>query len=159
MAAEPPLSERCDNFLGRSSKDSDMVEIAPPAFASGSTTLEIQKETALLKLGSVGFHGGNVIVDRNDINRCWSAPLKSWTTLESGECLKLSLRLQKLSKMMMKSMNHHLRLSAITLLLSSCLPHRKKQPEDTVTVAGMYSAIPYAIYQVNHAQYCSSAIS
>ncbi|CAN6917745.1 unnamed protein product, partial [Brassica oleracea] len=69
MAAEPPLSERCDNFLGRSSKDSDMVEIAPPAFASGSTTLEIQKETALLKLGSVGFHGGNVIVDRNDINR------------------------------------------------------------------------------------------
>ncbi|CAN7079318.1 unnamed protein product [Brassica oleracea var. botrytis] len=34
MAAEPPLSERCDNFLGRSSKDSDMVEIAPPAFAS-----------------------------------------------------------------------------------------------------------------------------
>ncbi|CAN7073566.1 unnamed protein product [Brassica oleracea var. botrytis] len=74
MAAEPPLSERCDNFLDpsgikRSSKDSDMVEIAPPAFASGSTTLEIQKETALLKLGSVGFHGGNVIVDRNDINR------------------------------------------------------------------------------------------
>ena len=41
-------------------------------------------ETELLKLGSVGFHGGNVIVDRNDINRCWSAPLKSWTTLESG---------------------------------------------------------------------------
>ncbi|WZZ00977.1 hypothetical protein YC2023_073305 [Brassica napus] len=145
MAAESPFSERCYNFLdpsgikrydflhskssstslnhfcnqssGRSSKDFDMVEIAPPAFASGSTTLEIQKvyvpifvdssnkrsrvvlelflinlinsnycesETELLKLGSVGFHGGNVIVDRNDISRYWSASLKSWTTLESG---------------------------------------------------------------------------
>ncbi|KAF3527982.1 hypothetical protein DY000_02040884 [Brassica cretica] len=35
----------------------------------------------------------------------------------------------------------------------------RNKPEDTVTVAGMYSAIPYAISQVNHAQYSSSAIS
>ncbi|WZY82415.1 hypothetical protein YC2023_028799 [Brassica napus] len=96
------LNHFCNQSSGRSSKDSDMVEIAPPAFASGSTTLEIQKvvlelflinlinssycesETELLKLGSVGFHGGNMIVDRNDISRYWSASLKSWTTLESG---------------------------------------------------------------------------
>lgn len=32
-----------NQYSGRSSKDSDMVEIAPPTFVLGSTTLEIQK--------------------------------------------------------------------------------------------------------------------
>ncbi|CAN6875729.1 unnamed protein product, partial [Brassica oleracea] len=109
-------------------------------------------ETELLKLGSVGFHGGNVTVDRNDINRCWSAPLKSWTTLESGECLKLSLRLQKLRKIMMKSMNHHLRLSAITLLLRVVIPRPKFLPSSYVQSTYDYSQKWFFLSVWSHAQ-------
>ncbi|KAF3610493.1 hypothetical protein DY000_02048309 [Brassica cretica] len=39
-----PRASIKNQYSGRSSKDSDMVEIAPPTFVLGSTTLEIQKE-------------------------------------------------------------------------------------------------------------------